>query len=306
MSQRILYILTPGTNISPFDVTLASDAGFDKVLPFTGVKPSGVIPMVQDSIFARPPMRFNDTGIFISGRDVHQAKDMLDQARNAMVGPFEVGVFADPNGAYTTSGSVVALVEKALQEKTGKGLKGRKVKVFGPGPVGLCTAVLASQQGAEAKLCQLTADDERRVAERFCDRYKVDVEWVSALTAEEKAAVAEDAEVLICTAKAGIRILDSNVLEVASNTLVLADTNAVPPSGISGLGAQDNGLIEVGYTHDVWGIGALAIGNLKYKTQIGLFEKMQTSEKAALIDFPDAYKFALSVLEKMSAKEEAA
>ena len=46
----------------------------------------------------------------------------------------------------------------------------------------------------------------------------------------------------------------------------------------------------------------MAIGNLKYKTQFGLYEKIQTGEKAALIDFPDAYAFALSVLEKQAAK----
>ena len=80
MSKKILYILTPGENISPFDVTLASDAGFDQVLPITGVNVNDVVPLVQDSIFCRPPGRFNDTGIFLGGRDVHLAKDMLDLA----------------------------------------------------------------------------------------------------------------------------------------------------------------------------------------------------------------------------------
>jgi hypothetical protein len=35
MTQRILYFLTPGDNVSPFDVTLAADAGFDMVVPLT-------------------------------------------------------------------------------------------------------------------------------------------------------------------------------------------------------------------------------------------------------------------------------
>ncbi|MGZ8943314.1 MAG: hypothetical protein ACXW00_11140 [Methylobacter sp.] len=37
MAQRILYFLTPGDNVSPFDVTLAADAGFDMVVPLTRV-----------------------------------------------------------------------------------------------------------------------------------------------------------------------------------------------------------------------------------------------------------------------------
>jgi methylene-tetrahydromethanopterin dehydrogenase len=49
-------------------------------------------------------------------------------------------------------------------------------------------------------------------------------------------------------------------------------------------------------------IGPLAIGNLKYKTQFGLFEEIQKANKAALIDFPEAYAYALSLLEKQSVK----
>jgi len=110
MTKRIPYFLTPGENISPFDVTLAADAGFDMVVPLTKIEAKNAAAVVQDAIFCRPPKRFNDTGIFIGGRDVHMATDMFQSAKKAMVPPFEVGVFADPNGAYTTSASVVAAV----------------------------------------------------------------------------------------------------------------------------------------------------------------------------------------------------
>ena len=305
MSQHILYILTPGTNISPFDVTLAADAGFDQVLPFTGIGVNDVTGMVQDSIFARPPGRFNDTGVFIGGRDVHLAKDMLDNATQAMVGPFQVGVFADPNGAYTTAASVLALVKNALEVKTGKGFEGRRVSVFGPGPVGLCIAVLTAQQGAKTKLCQLTADDDRKVAKRFADRYGVDLEWVSAQTFNEKKELVSDSEVVICAAKAGIRILDTDVMEHAKDILVAADTNAVPPTGIAEIDAKDNGEKDAN-GRNYWNIGSLAIGDLKYKTQFGLFEKIQKADKAAIIDFPDAFEFATSLLEKMNNKDKQA
>ncbi|MFQ5659420.1 MAG: NAD(P)-dependent methylenetetrahydromethanopterin dehydrogenase [Gammaproteobacteria bacterium] len=294
MASRILYILVPDTHISPFDVTLAADAGFNQILPFTGTRPDDVVPMVQDAIFARPPGRFNDTGIFIGGHNVHLAKDMFDNARTAMVSDFQVGVFVDPNGAYTTAASVVALVEQALKKETGKGLKGRSVGVFGIGPVGICTAILAAQQGAKAKLCQLTGDDEVKFAMRFCERYRVDVPAVSALTHEDKIEALASVEVLICAARAGIRILGKEELDHASNLIMAADTNAVPPSGIEGIGAQDHGEPVKMAKSTFLGIGALAIGNLKYKVQFGLFEKMQASDKAALLDFQDAYAFALS------------
>lgn len=306
MTQKMLYILVPDTHISPFDVTLAADAGFTQILPFTGIKVDDVVPMVQDAIFARPPKRFNDTGIFIGGRDVHLATDMFQNAKNAMVGPFQVGIFADPNGAYTTAASIVALIEKTLIEKTGRGLKDRTISVFGTGPVGLSTAVLTTQQGATTKLCQLTADDDKHVARRFCERYSVNVEWISAQTHIEKAEALRSAEVIICAAKAGIRILGKEELEFGEKLIVAADTNAVPPTGIENIEANDlSKLVEIP-ENTFWSIGPMAIGNLKYKTQFGLFVKMQQSEKSALLDFRDAYDFAISELYKLETKKNAA
>jgi len=296
MSQRILYILVPDNNISPFDVTMAADAGYTQVLPFTGVKTEDVIPLVQDAIFCRPPKRFNDTGIFLGGRDVHVATDMFQNAKNAMVGPFEVGVFVDPNGAYTTAASIVALVEEALIQKTGAGLDGHKMAVFGTGPVGLCTAVLAAQQGGKPELCQLTADDDANVARRFCERFNVDVPWISAMTYSEKIDAVKEAEVVICAAKAGIRILEKVELDYAEKLLVAADTNAVPPTGIEDIEANDKFKSLTLDKSTFLCIGSLAIGNLKYKTQFGLLEKMQTSEKVSLLDFRDAYDFATATL----------
>ncbi len=296
MSQRILYILVPDNNISPFDVTMAADAGYTQILPFTGVKTEDVVPLVQDAIFCRPPKRFNDTGIFLGGRDVHVATDMFLNAKNAMVAPFEVGVLVDPNGAYTTAASIVALVEQAMNEKTGDGLNGHKISIFGTGPVGLCTAVLAAQQGGKPELCQLTADDDKHAAKRFCERYDVEVPWISAMTYNEKIDEVIDAEIVICCAKAGIRILEKVELDYAEKLIVAADTNAVPPSGIEDIEANDKlkpiNLAKCSFL----GIGSLAIGNLKYKTQFGLLENMQKSDKAALLDFRDAYDFAVSVL----------
>ncbi|NOT13514.1 MAG: methylenetetrahydromethanopterin dehydrogenase [Methylococcaceae bacterium] len=301
MTQRILYFLTPGDNISPFDVTIAADAGFDLVVPLTLIDPKSVTGIVQDAIFCRPPKRFNDTGIFIGGRDVHLATDMFQSAKKAMVDPFEVGVFADPNGAYTTSGSIVALIEQVLREHYYKNLHGLNVAVFGTGPVGICAAILAAKQGANVKLCQLLADDDQQSALRFCQRYQTDIEWVSTQTNKEKTAELADSDVIICAARAGVRILEGH-LNNASKLLVVADTNAVPPCGVMGVGLHDLGA-RVEFAHGCFrSIGPLAIGNLKYKTQFGLFEDIQKSTKAALIDFPDAFSFALSLLEKQSIK----
>lgn len=293
---KLLYMITPTDNISPFDVTIAADAGFTQIIPFTNIAKKNVVGLVQDSVFARPPKQFNHTGIFIGGRDVHIAADMFIEAKKGMVGPFEVGIFADPNGAYTTSSSIVALTEKNLITNYNGGLAGRTVAIFGTGPVGLSTAVLVAKQGANTLLCQLTADDDQSIAERFSERYEVDVKWVPALTVAQKKAAIKNVDVIICAAKAGVRILEMNELRHAENLLIAADTNAVPPSGIDGIELQDNAKPVEHADGSFLSIGPLTIGNLKYKVQHGLFEKIQTSDKASYIDFPEAYEFALSIV----------
>jgi methylene-tetrahydromethanopterin dehydrogenase len=175
-------------------------------------------------------------------------------------------------------------------------MNGRTVAVFGAGPVGLCTAILASNQGARVKLCQLTADDDEKSALRFCERYKAEVEWVSAQTQEEKIEILKEAEIVICAARAGVRILNTAELKHATKLLVAADTNAVPPSGVAGIGVQDMGVKVDCEGASFLSIGPLAIGNLKYKVQFGLYQKAHQDFKAALIDFPDAYDFAMFVL----------
>jgi methylene-tetrahydromethanopterin dehydrogenase len=45
-------------------------------------------------------------------------------------------------------------------------------------------------------------------------------------------------------------------------------------------------------------IGPLAVSSLKYKTQFALFRAIQTSPEPALLDFPDAARFAIDELAK--------
>ena len=115
--KHILHMLTPLKHMSPFDVNMALDAGFDAVVPYVGVSLGEVTGLVQDAIFSRPPDAGVDTGIFIAGKDVSLALDMFDAAKKAMVPPFQVSVFADPAGSFTTAAAMVAKVEKTLRQE---------------------------------------------------------------------------------------------------------------------------------------------------------------------------------------------
>src|SRR5882672_5794462 len=137
----ILHLFTPMAQASPFDINMAYDAGYDGVVPYTHVEPEQVAGLTQDTIFSRGPKGAKRTGIFSGGRDNGLAADMLDAAREAMVPPFEVSVFADPSGAFTTAAAMVAAVEKHLRKAHATDLKGKTVMIFGgSGPVGAAAA----------------------------------------------------------------------------------------------------------------------------------------------------------------------
>ena len=87
--------------------------------------------LTQDAIFSRGPKGVARTGIFLGGRDVHLALDMLAASRAAMVPPFEVSVFADPSGAFTTAAAMVGAGEGCLRRSHGIGLATSRCLIFG-------------------------------------------------------------------------------------------------------------------------------------------------------------------------------
>jgi methylene-tetrahydromethanopterin dehydrogenase len=66
--------------------------------------------------------------------------------------------------------------------------------------------------------------------------------------------------------------------------------NAVPPLGIDGLDLNANGS-ALG-DRGALGVGALAIGNVKYRTEAGLFKQMAASASPLKLDFRQAFELA--------------
>lgn len=296
MSRKtILHMLTPLRQMSPFDVNMALDAGYDHVVPYTDVTLADVAGLVQDAIFSRPPDAGVATGIFIAGRDTVLALDTIDAAKQSMVPPFGISVFADPAGSFTTAAAMVAKVEKTLEKLHGRGLAGTKVVIFGAtGVVGYCTAVISAREGADVTLVGHDGIDRvQNIAKAVKDRFGVVLDAADGSTEEKKTALLKQAEVALAAAKAGVRVISAQQLGSATKLLVAADVNAVPPSGIEGLSANAKA-DKLDGTSAV-GIGALSIGNLKYKTQSGLFKQMISAEKPVVYDFQDAFTLARSL-----------
>ena len=287
----ILHLFTPMAQASPFDINMAYDAGYDGVVPYTNVELEQVAALTQDTIFSRGPKGVKRTGIFIGGRDNGLAADMLDAAKRAMVPPFEVSMFVDPSGAFTTAAAMVAAVEKHLKKAHATDLNGKTVMIFGgSGPVGAAAAVLASQAGAKVGIVGREESSRARLTAEDCNRrYGTQVEPVEANTEALKLAMMRRADVVLATARAGHRVVTRELLAAAPQLLVAADVNAVPPAGIEGVGPMDDGAPLVAGSRKAVGIGALAVGNIKYQTQRGLLETMLKAEKPVYLDMREAF-----------------
>jgi methylene-tetrahydromethanopterin dehydrogenase len=108
-------------------------------------------------------------------------------------------------------------------------------------------------------------------------------------TDSQKAAVMQNTDIALATAKAGQRVLGKELLAVSAGLLVAADVNAVPPAGVEGLDAMDDGKPLQSGSGKAVGLGALAIGNIKYQTQRGLLEAMLKADKALYLELRDAF-----------------
>ena len=230
--------------------------------------------------------------VFIGGRDIDVAMDMLATARESMVPPFEISVFADPSGAFTTAAGMMAKVEQYLKKHFGGDLAGRKVSIFGAtGPVGGCTAVIAAKYGAEVEMVAHRAlSDVQEKVDSYSQRYGVTLKAVDGSNEDLKTELLKNTDVALCCAAAGVRVITLAQMAQSERLKVVADVNAVPPTGAEGVDVHADGVAIEGTK--AYGIGALAIGNVKYRTQHNLLRQLLETDKKQYLDFLSAFEMA--------------
>jgi methylene-tetrahydromethanopterin dehydrogenase len=297
----ILHMFTPGKQMSPFDINMAADAGYQMVVPYADVGLDAIAGLTQDTIFSRGPKGVARTGIFIGGRDAMLAADMVERAKASMFKPFVVSVMGDPSGAYTTAAAMVACVEAALQRHHRQELKRQRVVILGgTGPVGRVAGVIAAQAGAEVYLSTRNGLDAAEEAASITgQRFGVTLHGVSGGDPAAVRASIADADVVLACAAAGVQVVSAETLAHATKLKVAADVNAVPPEGIAGVAVMDDAK-PLG-DHGAVGIGALAVGNVKYQTQHRLLVQMREAEKAVLLSFAEAFVVARKFLAEKAA-----
>jgi methylene-tetrahydromethanopterin dehydrogenase len=292
--KRLLFILAAEKHVSPFDVALAHDAGFDAVHLYPGVGPEEAKPLTQDLMFSRGPKGAAASALFVTTADLSRAEATFRAARAALFDPFRVQLMIDPKGGYTTAAALLAKVTSIARHRGLGDLQGKTVAILGgTGGVGRAAAGLAAAAGGRVLLASRTAARAGAAAREVGELFGGKAEPRAVSGEQETAVLAAEADVLLATGAAGIRFLSRQAVAALRGPKIVADVNVVPPSGIEGLEAKDD---DRELASGIFGLGALAIGALKSKIESSLLRDLATSEKALVLDAAAAGRRAAELL----------
>jgi len=296
----LLFFLDSDKIASPFDVCMAYDAGYDAVIPYENVNSKDAKTIVEDAVFSRGPKGVKRTTFFVGGKDIDQAEETAEVITKAMFAPFNASVVIDPAGAYTTAAAAVAKVEEAISSNNFGKLGDKTCAVFGTGSVGRIISVILAKLGSDVTIASLNPNRQNgdeyaaKLAENINTKYGVNVQGFFASNAEKKFELFEKAEVIFCAGTRGIQIIDKEMLQKAKFLKVLADINAIPPLGVEGIKPHDD-MQEI--AQGIYGIGALAIGQLKHETEIEMLKQVRRTGKGQY-----NYNFAMELARKLQQK----
>ena len=292
--KHLLYMLSSDAHVSPFDVNMAYDAGFDAVIPYPGVTAAKVAGLTQDIMFSRGPKGARFSSLFISSSDLRQAEEMLKAARASLFDPFRIGLMIDPKGGYTTAAALLAKAAALLRACGLGGLQGRSVLILaGTGGVGRSAAAMAAADGARVVLTSRRQDGAESAATDLRDLFQVEVTPRQAASEAEAVPLAQAADLILATGPPGTRLLSAAAVAALRGPKVLADVNAVPPAGIEGIKAQDEGTEPA---PGLSALGALAVGELKFKVEASLLKDLLASDRPPVLDRAAARRRADEIL----------
>jgi hypothetical protein len=299
--KTVFVFLDTDKYCSPFDMLVAIDAFPDSMIfKFENVTGEDAPKIVFDLLFPRGPEGAKHTKVFINGSNFEEVEKVVAATQKAMKSaPWGNSIIVDPRGGYSTAAAAVAKTFGASMEKKLGSLEGKKVTVLaGTGPVGQTAARIYAAEKADVTITSRSLAKGQVVADKInaeCGAKRVKVVEVS--KPEQTAAAVADAEVILSAGAGGIQLLSAADLAVATKCKIVADINAIKPLGVEGLGPNDDKELKPG----VWGIGALAIGKLKIKTETEMI-KRATAEPQGLFDYSIAYTIAKDQILKKLAK----
>jgi len=257
--RKLLLQLDSSRLPSVFDRVVAYDGGADEVMSYGGITEADVRDLIRGCIFTRGPKDLKNTAVFVGGADIAVGEQLLTAATQAMFKPFTVSAMLDSNGSNTTA---VAAVAKMVQAAGGGDVRGKRVLIVaGTGPVGIRAAGLFARAGADVCITSRKMDAGERARDLVRKRFGGNVRAIAMSDTSEAVRACERAELLLNAGPAGVMLVPKQAWANRPGLKVVADVNAVPPLGIEGVDAMDDGVTKDG----VVCLGALAIGNLKMK-----------------------------------------
>jgi hypothetical protein len=258
--KKVLIQLDTDQHPSPFDAIVAHDAGVDALLSHGGVTPEAVRDLVQGAIFTRGPDDLSSTAVWVGGSDATAGEKVLEEVQGAFFGPFRVSVMLDSDGCNTTAATAIALIAKEGD------LRGRRAVILGVGPVGLRSATLLEQEGADVLAVTIPADvlgtDSYHRPRGLAVAERLGIEAREPADRSEMEAALEGASIVLASGPAGVELLPHDLWSAHPTIELLVDYNAAEPLGIEGIEATDD-LVERDGKRV---LGALGVGGPKMKT----------------------------------------
>jgi len=291
--KDIMLLFDTDKYVTPFDILIAYDSGFDIVVPIAQVEAKSVTALTQDTMFPRGVKGVGHTTIFVGGKDVDEAKKILKNVKKSMFPPFEISIIVDPRGGHTTASALVAKIDNVLSEKGFEGLKGKKVVILaGTGQVGQLAATICACEGANVIITSRKKSRAEEIASEIEKEEGIKITGMQGANDDEIFEAVKDADVIITAGKVGVCLVNTEMLKKLDKCKVAADVNAVPPLGIEGLELSDDGK-EI--LPGVFGLGALATGDLKYKTEMAVLNAAREAKKG-VFDYKFAFEKAKELL----------
>ena len=133
----------------------------------------------------------------------------------------------------------------------------------------------------------------KKVAAEIKSRFGVEVDAADGSTDAGRKAARGVAEVILSAARAGVQVISRAQLAARREPAHRRRRQRRAAGRHRGLAVNANG--EPLEATKAVGIGPLAIGNVKYKTEFGLFKKMIEAEKTVAFDFQDAFSLAREI-----------
>jgi len=301
LTDKICYFFDTDENASPFDINMAYDAGFDIVVPVSKMTTEHVPKLVQDAIFSRKPNA--PTTFFIGGSNVNEGEKIAKEVIKSLVPPFECPVIIDPRGSHTTASAVVAMTIDILNRKHGiTNIKGKKVVIFGAGPVARIAAILAAKNNCETYIVETWDKSNEKLimklAKELSEEARQDeneIRGIFAPESQQRLDIVKDADIIWCLAAAGVEILSDDSIKKLKGKKIIIDINLVPPYGIEGIKPKyKNEEIYPG----IFAIGALALGKLKADSEAQILKEAANTKGLKIFDYNYAFEVAKNLLKK--------